>query len=47
LIECGFLSNPTEEALLQTDAYRLKIAAVLAAGFLRSRAALRDVIFSG
>ncbi|MDR3278483.1 MAG: N-acetylmuramoyl-L-alanine amidase [Oscillospiraceae bacterium] len=47
LIECGFLSNPTEEALLQTDAYRLKIAAVIAAGFLRSQPALRDVIFSG
>jgi N-acetylmuramoyl-L-alanine amidase len=47
LIECGFLSNPREEALLQTDAYRLKIAAVIAAGFLRARPALREVIFSG
>ena len=32
LVECGFLSNPREEALLQTEAYQKKIAAVLAAG---------------
>jgi N-acetylmuramoyl-L-alanine amidase len=34
LIECGFLSNSTEEALLKKDAYRLKIAAAIAAGYL-------------
>ncbi len=30
LVECGFLSNPREEALLQTEAYQKKLAAVLA-----------------
>jgi len=35
LIECAFLSNPDEERLLQTDDYRLKIAAAIAAGFMR------------
>jgi N-acetylmuramoyl-L-alanine amidase len=35
LVECGFLSNAREEALLRTGEYRLKIAAVVAAGFLR------------
>jgi N-acetylmuramoyl-L-alanine amidase len=34
LIECGFLSNPTEEALLNTAEYRLKLAMVIAAGCL-------------
>ena len=32
LVECGFLSNAEELALLKTDAYRLKLALVLAAG---------------
>ena len=32
LVECGFLSNSTEEALLQTEAYQKKLAAVIAAG---------------
>ena len=31
LIECGFLSNPREEQLLQEEAYQIKIAAVIAA----------------
>ena len=29
LVECGFLSNGREEALLQTDEYRLQLAAVI------------------
>ena len=33
LVECGFLSNPNEEALLQTDAYRLKLAMVIASSY--------------
>ena len=37
LIECGFLSNPNEEALLKTDEYRLKVAAVIAAGYINAR----------
>ena len=43
LVECAFLSNATEEALLQTDSYRLKIATVITAGFLQNRAALGAV----
>lgn len=31
LIECGFLSNPTEEVLLQTDAYQNQLCSVIAA----------------
>jgi len=37
LVECAFLSNPEEEALLKTGEYRLKIAAIIAAGFLSQR----------
>ena len=29
LVECGFLSNPEEAALLQTESYRNKLAAVI------------------
>lgn len=32
LIECGFLSNPEEEALLRTESYQKKLCAVIAAG---------------
>jgi len=32
LVECGFLSHPVESGLLDTDSYRLKMAAVLTAG---------------
>jgi len=34
LAETGFLSNPADEALLKTDAYRLRLAVALAAGYL-------------
>ena len=34
LIECGFLSNPEEEALLRDDAYQRKLAAVICQGWL-------------
>lgn len=34
LVECGFLSNPAEDALLQTDDYQLRIAAALAGAYL-------------
>ena len=30
LVECGFLSNPEEEKKLRTDAYQLKLCAVIA-----------------
>lgn len=32
LIECGFLSNPTEEALLRSDGYQNKLCAIIGAG---------------
>lgn len=35
LIECGFLSNPAEERLLRTDSYKLKLASVIAGGYLK------------
>lgn len=34
LVECGFLSNPAEDALLQTGGYQTKIAAALAGAYL-------------
>lgn len=33
LVECGFLSNPEEAALLQQPAYQVKLAAVIAAAY--------------
>ena len=35
LVECGFLSNPEEDRLLQSEAYQRKISAALAAAWLR------------
>ena len=34
LIECGFLSNPEEEALLRSETYQKKLAAVISAAWL-------------
>lgn len=34
LVECGFLTNPEEEALLLNEAYQRKLAAVLASAWL-------------
>lgn len=42
LVECGFLSNASEEALLKTDVYRLKIAASIAAGYLSNNYLLTE-----
>ena len=36
LVECGFLSNPEEEGLLQDPKYQTKLAAAIAAGCLRA-----------
>lgn len=38
LVECGFLSNPGEAALLQTEGYQLKISALLLASYLQFEA---------
>ncbi len=35
LVECGFISNPEESKLLDTDSYRLKIAAALTCAYLQ------------
>ena len=35
LVECGFLSHPEEETLLQEKAYQIKLAMAMAAGYLR------------
>lgn len=35
LVECGFVSNPSESKLLDTETYRLKIAAVLTCAYLQ------------
>ncbi len=42
LVECGFLSNREEEAMLGDDAYRQKIAAAIASG-VAEFAALRQI----
>lgn len=42
LIECGFLSNPSDEAKLTADTYRTKIAAVIAGGCI-----IGSSLFSG
>ncbi|MCD8332359.1 MAG: N-acetylmuramoyl-L-alanine amidase [Oscillospiraceae bacterium] len=33
LVECGFLSNPEEDALLQSPVYQTKLAAAMAGGY--------------
>ncbi len=35
LVECGFLSNPEEDRLLQTEGYQCKIAAALAGAWMQ------------
>ena len=35
LVECGFLSNPEEDQLLQTSGYQLKLASALAGAYLQ------------
>ncbi|MBQ6540529.1 MAG: N-acetylmuramoyl-L-alanine amidase [Oscillospiraceae bacterium] len=35
LIECGFLSNPGDRAMLVTDGYQLKLACGIVCGYLR------------
>lgn len=38
IVECGFLSNPEETGRLQQPDYQLKLAAAIAAGYLRCAA---------
>ena len=34
IVECGFLTNPEEAALLQTEAYQMKVAEAVAEGIV-------------
>jgi N-acetylmuramoyl-L-alanine amidase len=43
LVECGFLSNPRELALLQTEEYQTKTAVCLSAAFLNTCDILEEV----
>lgn len=36
LVECGFISNPSDEALLLTDKYQLKLACGIASGYTKA-----------
>lgn len=36
LVECGFLSNPAEEAKLRDDGYQIRLATCMASAWLRS-----------
>ena len=42
LVECGFLSNPREEAMLRTKAYQQKLCLTLCDGLLLPEAALQS-----
>lgn len=34
LVECGFISNPGEEAMLRSDVYQMKVCCVIACGLM-------------
>ncbi len=40
IIECGFLSNPAEEARLRDEAYHKQLAAAVICGYLRSQSGM-------
>lgn len=42
LVECGFLTNPEENLLLQDEGYQRKLAAVLTAAWLTAPAGMED-----
>ncbi len=41
-VECGFLTNPEEEALLRSEDYQKKLAAVLASAWLTAPEEQKD-----
>ena len=45
LVECGFLSNPEEEAALRTEAYQIRLASALLSGYIRSLELLQTRYF--
>lgn len=46
LVECGFLSNPGEEALLRTETHQLKLAGILLAGYVQALDVLETRCFN-
>ena len=42
LVECGFLSNPQEDLLLQSEDYQTKLAAVLAGAYLSYQKTMQE-----
>lgn len=44
LVECGFLSNPEEDLLLQSPAYQLKLAGALCGAYLQYQASQQGVL---
>lgn len=42
LVECGFLSNPAEAELLQTDDHQRRLSAAIVSGYLQSRTEKRS-----
>ena len=44
LVECGFLNNPAEAALVRTGAYREKIAQGIADGIVRYQQVLNKLV---
>lgn len=47
LVECGFLSNPDEDRLLQTPTYQTRIAAALAGAYLQYQEMIDEPITEG
>lgn len=47
LVECGFLSNPSEAALLGTDGYRRKLAALLLGSYIQFLNTPSEVLHEG
>ena len=44
LVECGFLSNPEEDLLLQSPAYQLKLAGALCGAYLQYQDSQQGVL---
>lgn len=47
MVECGFLSNPDENCLLNNDEYRTKLALAIAAGYLNQEPSIMKAYFGG
>ncbi len=47
MVECGFLSNPDENCMLNNDKYRTKLALTIAAGYLNQESSITKAYFGG